>query len=79
MDEQRLAEIEKRLRDGCSGHEYGTEYVSCQCFEDDAEALLAEVRRLHRDRDWVKAAVTTNRDVCEPCAAEIARAVGWTD
>lgn len=45
----------------------------------DATRLVAEIRRLRRDQDWVRAAVTANRDVCESCAAEIARAGGWTD
>lgn len=46
MDEKRLAEIQKRLDDGCSGHEVNGALEYCCCFEDEALELLAEVQRL---------------------------------
>lgn len=46
------------------------------------EELAADVHpgcRAERDLAWVKAAVMNNKDVCQECKDEIARAVGWEE
>lgn len=70
MDEERLAEIEACLQEPRK---------TVERLLLSIPELVAEVRRLQRDQEWIKAAVTTNQYVCESCADEIARAAGWTD